>query len=146
MSRKNARRQPAISPGSPCPCGLDSSYRECCGGIHDGRRQAATAERLMRSRYSAFAVRDAAYLLRSWHPSTRPSRLDLDPEQRWTRLEVLGTTGGSAFHTEGTVEFRAHFSVRGHTDVQYEDSRFVRDEGRWVYLGPVPSPVAVSGR
>ncbi|MEV0276889.1 YchJ family metal-binding protein [Streptomyces sp. NPDC050610] len=141
----NARRRPAIGPGSPCPCGLDSSYRDCCGALHGGQREAATAERLMRSRYSAFVVRDAAYLLRSWHPSTRPGGLDFDPEQRWTGLEVLGSTGGSAFHTEGTVEFRAHFSVRGHADAQHEDSRFVRDEGRWVYLGPVPSPVAVSG-
>ncbi len=99
----------------------------------------------MRSRYTAFVVRDAAYLLRSWHPSTRPTGLDFDPDQRWTRLDVLATTGGSAFHTEGTVEFRAHFTVRGRADAQHEDSRFVRDEGRWVYLGPVPPPGARAG-
>jgi SEC-C motif-containing protein len=92
----------------------------------------------MRSRYSAFAVHDAAYLLRTWHPATRPSGLEFDPDQRWSRLEILGSTDGSAFHTEGTVEFRAHYTLHGHADDQHENSRFVRDDGgAWVYLAPV---------
>jgi SEC-C motif-containing protein len=88
----------------------------------------------MRSRFSAFAVADEAYLLRTWHPTTRPSHVDFDPEQRWSRLEILGTTGGSALHSEGTVEFRAHFSQSGCESALHENSRFVREEGRWVYL------------
>ncbi|MEC4019354.1 YchJ family protein [Streptomyces sp. H27-D2] len=138
MSRNNARPPTAISPTSPCPCGLDGSpFRDCCGSLHSGRTTASTAERLMRSRFSAFAVRDAAYLLKTWHPTTRPSSLQLDPEQLWTRLDILATTEGSPFHTEGTVEFRAHFSVRGRADSQHEHSRFLRDNGQWVYLSPV---------
>ena len=92
----------------------------------------------MRSRYSAFAVGDTGYLLRTWHPSTRPAALDLEPAQRWTRLEILKTTGGSAFHTEGTVEFRAHYTLHGHADSQHEHSRFVREDGAWVYLDALP--------
>jgi SEC-C motif-containing protein len=92
----------------------------------------------MRSRYSAFAVGDAAYLLRTWHPSTRPAGLDFEPAQRWTGLDVLGTTGGSAFHAEGTVEFRAHYTLRGETGSQYENSRFAREDGRWVYVDALP--------
>ncbi|MFD0384940.1 YchJ family protein [Streptomyces stramineus] len=91
----------------------------------------------MRSRFCAFAVHDAAYLLRTWHPSTRPDELDFDPGQRWTRLEILGTTQGTPFHQEGTVEFRAHYSVRGHSDAQQENSRFVRVDGHWVYLDAI---------
>ncbi|MEU5424672.1 YchJ family protein [Streptomyces olivoreticuli] len=117
-----------------CPCGLGKPYGDCCGALHRGARSAATAEALMRSRYSAFAVRDAAYLLRSWHPDTRPESLDFDPEQRWTRLEILGTTGGTAFHNEGTVEFRAHFTARGRAGDQHENSRFARVNGEWVYV------------
>lgn len=67
----------------------------------------------MRSRFSAFAVEDSAYLLRSWHPETRPPRVDFDAGQRWQRLEILATTGGTAFHTTGTVTFRAHYTFRG---------------------------------
>jgi SEC-C motif-containing protein len=91
----------------------------------------------MRSRFSAFAVRDEAYLLRTWDAATRPTRIPFDPEQRWSRLEILATTGGGPFHTEGTVEFRAHYTRRGRPGVLEEHSRFTRDGGRWIYLGPV---------
>ena len=89
----------------------------------------------MRSRYAAFVTRDTAYLLRTWHPDTRPTGLDLSGGARWTGLDILATTGGSAFHTEGTVTFRAHRTEPDGTPAtQREHSRFVRHEGAWVYL------------
>lgn len=90
----------------------------------------------MRSRYSAFAVGNAAYLLASWHPSTRPRRLELDPGDRWTRLEVVHSSGGM-LDTEGVVEFRAHCSTRSGASVLHEVSRFARHEQAWLYVGPV---------
>lgn len=93
----------------------------------------------MRSRYSAFALGDTRYLLDTWHPSTRPDALDLDPDVRWTGLDVLSTTGGGPLDGDGTVEFAAHY-VRGgaagsrRTGTQHERSRFVRAAGRWSYL------------
>ncbi|PJN36752.1 hypothetical protein CG747_31340 [Streptomyces sp. CB02959] len=140
--KQRTRQQPpapvAVSENSPCPCGREASYGECCAPFHQRHAAAPTAERLMRSRYSAFAVGDTAYLLRSWHSTTRPATLELDPVQRWTGLEILATTGGSAFHTEGTVAFRAHYAVRGHAGSQEEHSRFVREDGRWVYVDALP--------
>ncbi|MFD0265708.1 YchJ family protein [Streptomyces sp. NPDC127106] len=127
----------------PCPCGLPASYAECCGRFHCGDRQAPTAELLMRSRFSAFAVGDTAYLMRSWHPDTRPGRLDLDPEQRWVRLEILGVERGGMFETEGSVEFRAHYREGGHAGSLHENSAFAREDGAWVYVGPL-SPVDFS--
>lgn len=121
----------------PCPCGLPGSYGECCGALHRGERAAATAELLMRSRFSAFAVGDAEYLLSSWHPRTRPPELELDPELRWTRLEILGSTEGGLFHQAGTVEFAAHYRYRGRDEVLRENSRFERVDGAWRYLAPV---------
>src|ERR671926_88252 len=119
-----------------CPCGTGLPYAECCGRLHDGTAAAATAEQLMRSRYSAFAVGDADHLLATWHPSTRPGRLRLDPAVRWTGLEVLATTGGALLDTEGTVEFRAHSDAGS----RHERSRFVREDGRWFYLDGMPLP------
>ncbi|MGW4321509.1 YchJ family protein [Streptomyces sp. NPDC004684] len=113
-----------------CPCGLPEPYEKCCGRFHSGAAAAPTAEALMRSRYCAFVRGDAAYLLRTWHPRTLPARLDLDPGMRWTGLEILGTTGGTAFHTTGTVTFRA--SYRG--GALQEHSRFERVDGAWVYV------------
>jgi SEC-C motif-containing protein len=93
----------------------------------------------MRSRFSAFAVHDEAYLLRSWHPSTRPPGIDFDPAVRWVRLEILGSTDGSSFHSAGTVEFRAHCTERGQAGQLHENSRFVRHDNAWVYLDGIIS-------
>ncbi|MGZ6792402.1 MAG: YchJ family protein [Mycobacteriales bacterium] len=120
-----------------CPCGSGGTFAACCGPLHAGAA-AATAEQLMRSRYSAFAVGDTGYLLRSWHSSTRPRRVTLDPDQRWTRLVVLGTSAGGLLDAEGTVEFRALYEHRGRPDSLHERSRFVREDGRWVYLTALP--------
>ena len=123
-----------------CPCGTGLPYAECCGRLHDGTASAATAEQLMRSRYSAFAVGDAGYLLATWHSTTRPRTLDLDPSVRWVGLEVLTTTGGGLLAAEGTVEFRAHHVVDRVAGAQHENSRFTRVEGRWYYLDGVSLP------
>lgn len=88
----------------------------------------------MRSRYSAFALSNEKYLLRSWHPSTRPSALQLDAGTRWLRLEILAATDGGAFGTGATVTFRAYYSEDGRPGELREKSRFVRYEGAWVYL------------
>ncbi|MFJ6659155.1 YchJ family protein [Streptomyces sp. NPDC091377] len=109
---------------------MPGPYDGCCGRFHSGAAAAPTAEALMRSRYSAFVRGDQAYLLRTWHPGTRPARLDLDPGTRWTGLEILATRDGSAFHATGTVEFRASF--RG--GALRERSRFERVDGAWVYV------------
>ncbi|MET9815787.1 MULTISPECIES: YchJ family metal-binding protein [unclassified Streptomyces] len=113
-----------------CPCGLPEAYEACCGRFHSGSAAASTAEALMRSRYCAFVRGDAGYLLRTWHPRTRPGTLELDPRMRWTGLEILGAQDGSAFHSTGTVEFRA--SYRGGS--LHERSRFERVDGAWVYV------------
>lgn len=123
---------------SRCPCLSGATYGECCGPVHAGITEAPTAERLMRSRYSAFAIGDARYLLASWHPSTRPAELELDTDVRWFRLDILTTDRGGMLDTEGTVEFRAHYRAGGSTDSQHEISRFRRVDRRWTYLDGRP--------
>lgn len=122
------------SPPTRCPCGSGRRYDACCGRLHRGEAEAVTAEELMRSRFSAFAVRDEDYLRRSWDPTTCPRRIRLDPERRWTELEIVATTGGGMLDREGTVEFRAHHEHDGLPGVLHETSRFRRDDGRWVYV------------
>ncbi|WBB76427.1 YchJ family metal-binding protein [Micromonospora sp. WMMD1128] len=117
-----------------CPCGSARPYEDCCAPVHQGTATAATAAALMRSRFSAFALGDAGYLLRSWHSRTRPERLELDRGTRWIRLEVLETGQGGLFDSTGTVRFRAHYREGGRPGVLAEHSRFAREDGRWVYL------------
>lgn len=120
----------------PCPCGRGPAYDACCGPIHRGERDAATAEQLMRSRYAAYAVGDGAHLLRSWAAATRPRHVAIDTETTWTGLTILDATGGTMLDDEGTVTFEAHHRSAGRDAVVRERSRFVREDGRWVYLGP----------
>lgn len=117
-----------------CPCGLPQPYDACCGRYHRGAATAPTAELLMRSRFSAFAVGDEAYLLQSWHPDTRLRRVGLDVGRRWVRLEIVACTGGGLFEREGTVEFRAHHVRKGRSDVLHENSVFRREGGSWLYV------------
>jgi SEC-C motif-containing protein len=77
----------------------------------------------MRSRYSAYAVGDTGYVWRTWHPRTRPERIDPDPSIAWTGLEILEST-------EDTVEFRAHHG----SGILHERSRFEQRAGQWFYL------------
>ncbi|MFI6349329.1 YchJ family protein [Streptomyces sp. NPDC050560] len=136
-SRRTARRPSPAAPAA-CPCGRPAAYADCCGRLHAGGA-AATAEDLMRSRYSAFAVGDEGYLLRTWHPAGRPPRA-LSPGTRWLGLDILATEGGSAFHTTGTVTFAAAYEDGGGRGVLRERSRFERVDGAWVYVdGDAPA-------
>lgn len=88
----------------------------------------------MRSRYSAFVIGDVDYLLDSWHPSTRPGELELDVDQRWLSLEILGRQRGGMLDRDGTVHFRARWVRDGVRGAQEENSRFLRVSGRWLYV------------
>ncbi|MHA7134288.1 YchJ family protein [Oerskovia turbata] len=125
-----------------CPCLSGDVYGDCCGRYHRGlgapgdRAVAPTAEALMRSRYSAFVVGDAEYLLATWHPSTRPTDLDPDDDTTWRRLDVLATSAGGPLDRTGVVEFVAHYrsAATRERDSLHEVSRFVREDGRWLYV------------
>lgn len=118
---------------SPCPCG-GADYAACCGRYHAGE-PAPSAEALMRSRYSAYVLGDAAYLLATWHPSSRPNSLDLageSPRPKWLGLDVKGCADIDSDHA--TVEFVARYKVNGRAFRMHEISRFLREDGRWYYL------------
>lgn len=115
-----------------CPCGTGLTYDECCGKYHRGAT-APTAETLMRSRFSAFAVRDAEYLMRTWDPDTRPYDLTLvDLPVSFYRLDILDTIGGGPLDSEGIVEFEA-FYKGSPSGSQRERSTFRRVDGKWLY-------------
>ncbi|MFC8191607.1 YchJ family protein [Cellulomonas sp. NPDC057328] len=117
-----------------CPCGSGDTYGACCGRFLAGGAAAPTAEALMRSRYTAFATGDAAYLRSTWHRSTRPARLDLDDGVVWRRLDVLRTQAGGPFDDTGVVEFVARHRGADGPGLLHERSRFVREGGRWLYV------------
>ena len=119
---------------SHCPCGRHIIYAACCGRFHAGAI-APDAEALMRSRYTAYTLNNEAYLLTTWHASTRPESLNLaaHPTQ-WLRLDVKQhlSSGNLA-----SVEFIARYRVNGRVVRLHEVSRFVYEEGCWYYVDGV---------
>lgn len=133
MSSANA----SITPESRCPCLSGETYGNCCARFHSGAASAPTAEALMRSRYSAFATGNTAYLLATWHPQKRPATLELDSGLQWRRLDILDTSGGGPLDSTGTVRFRAHYRQDGQRGSQEELSSFVRERSQWLYVDGV---------
>lgn len=129
---------PGYDDGARCPCLSGELFGDCCGKVHADRAAggpgAVTAEALMRSRYSAYSLGNVEYLLDSWHPSTRPTTLELDPDMAWRRLDIVDTVAGGPFDDTGIVEFAAHYRIDGERGVQRERSSFVREDGRWYYV------------
>jgi SEC-C motif-containing protein len=119
---------------SPCPCGSGKPCEHCCGRYLDGGEPAPTAEALMRSRYSAYVRLREDYLLATWHPTTRPATLDLANEAstKWLGLDVRRHEQPDADHA--VVEFVARYKINGRAHRLQEVSRFVREDGRWLYL------------
>ena len=125
-------------PSSACPCGRTDArgrvraHADCCGPLLGLHVPAPDAEALMRSRYSAFVLARADYLLATWHASTRPATLDFDAGAKWLGLDVRRYATTDADHA--VVEFVARYRVAGRAVRLHETSRFVREGGRWFYV------------
>jgi SEC-C motif-containing protein len=90
-----------------CLCGSSLTYQQCCEPLHSGQTQALTAEALMRSRFTAYAMHNAAYLLTSWDTSTRPAEVDFSKDTgKWTQLEIVMLKKGAAKDHKGIAGSR----------------------------------------
>ena len=122
----------------PCPCG-QPVYAKCCGRFISGAEIPATAELLMRSRYSAYALRDEAYLRATWFPDTLPEEeLTGETDVKWIGLDIKKHIHAKD-SDDATVEFVARFKVDGRAHRMHEISEFVRQpdaqgQARWYYV------------
>ena len=123
----------------PCPCCSGKSYGDCCNLFLGGAKPVLTAEQLMRSRYTAFTLEKAHYLVETHHAQSRKQD-ELKALKKsfkgmmWTGLEVVATHAGTAADSQAEVEFIAHFESLGKAGRLHERSRFSKQEGRWFYV------------
>lgn len=120
---------------SNCYCGSANSYAQCCERLHKGVA-ANSPEALMRSRYSAFVLHNAEYLLKSWHSSTRPQTLELNTEDSWLTLSVLSSDSHAQ---SGRVHFKAYLKEENEFYELEENSTFILENGHWYYVDGTPS-------
>ena len=116
-----------------CLCRSDLLFDDCCGRFLKHGKIAPTAELLMRSRYTAYALKREDYLLATWHSSTRPLTLDLKQQfHQWLGLIIKHHEQSSP--DQAAVEFVARYKINGRAYRLHEISRFARENGMWFYV------------
>ena len=124
-----------LSSESLCLCGSNLHYDFCCRAFHENKIIPVTAELLMRSRFTAYAMQNEAYILATWEASKRPEEINFSKEDaEWTKLEIVNTKKGGKKDNKGIVEFKAYYTQAGEAYVMNEISRFKKSSGRWLYL------------
>jgi len=117
-----------------CPCGSSQNYAKCCQPYVEQLKDAPTAEALMRSRYTAFVELNEDYLRYSWYPHNCPESIRLNINTKWLGLKIKNTQGGGLHDNTGEVEFVARNKTAGKASRIHENSRFVRENNRWLYV------------
>jgi len=124
-----------------CYCCSERKFQDCCEPFIEGIAKPATAEELMRSRFSAYAIGAVEYILRSTHPSTRKF-YDAESIEKWAqssvwqKLEIISKSAGEAKDKKGSVEFKAYFlDAENNPHIHHELSNFEKYLGKWFFVG-----------
>ncbi|MFI3154851.1 MAG: YchJ family protein [Methylococcaceae bacterium] len=135
-----------MNTNSFCLCGSVIEYSQCCGPFHAGAKKPATAVALMRSRFTAYALHNANYLVDTWDATVRPELIDFSKETVvWQRLEIGKTKKGGTKDAKGVVEFKAYYLQDGEEYVMTEISQFTQRAGGWFYLDGLVKSIAKVG-
>jgi SEC-C motif-containing protein len=124
---------------SVCPCGSGLENENCCDPFLQGKSKAATAEALMRSRYTAYVTGNVKYLVETVLPKKRHDLNEKDIQtwsknSIWQGLEIVATEAGGAEDEEGLVEFIAHYTQGENKYDHHEKAQFLKEEGTWYFV------------
>ncbi len=123
----------------PCPCTSKKPYDRCCGPFHGGTAAPETAEQLMRSRFSAYALGKVDYLIAT-RPETKRSEENREELVLYCKsvscvaLKIVSREQGGKADETGVVVFQASLQTNGRRSLHTETSTFEREHGRWVYV------------
>lgn len=145
-----------INPASTSVGSTPLSYQDCCQPYHDAfyndkidqvdGMSAETAERLMRSRYSAFVLVKPDYIVKTTVPAQQ-ALLDVQSIESWAKetdwagLEIVKHTPKLG-KRHAQVEFKAYFKTPNELQTHHELSAFVKvkskadNDARWYFLDP----------
>ncbi len=131
-----------------CPCGSGLAFEACCENFLLEKAKPPTAQALMRSRYSAYAMGAVDYLFKTSGPKVR-KEFDAENTKKWSEsaewpgIEILNEQGGGEADESAILEFIAHYSVNGTTFDHHESATFAKKNGGWIFMdgkiyGPDP--------
>jgi len=130
--------------GQACPCGSGQLFEQCCEPILTRQRPAATAEQLMRARFTAHVAYDFRFLHESYRPTAGKPYVaeEGEPTMKWTKL-VVHAHEAEVGSDKAFVDFSAYGTEEGVDKVLHEKAEFLRVNGEWLYnrearLGPAP--------
>lgn len=128
-----------MSKNTFCPCQSGLEYPLCCGRFHTLKEKPVSAVELMRSRYSAYALKKIDYIVETTHPDCRSKNLKEEIMEwaesvSWSGLEVICAAMGGEKDKIGKVEFKAHYLHEGNARIHHELSRFKRYKKAWYYF------------
>lgn len=126
----------------PCPCTSKKPYDRCCGPFHAGAAAPETAELLMRSRFSAYALGKVDYLIATRPEAKRPEEnreelVTYCKSVQCVGLKIVNREKGGKADDTGIVTFHASLQTNGRRSLHIETSTFARESGRWVYVDGV---------
>ncbi len=126
-----------------CPCGSRDKYFECCEPYITGKKDAETAEALLRARYSAYTLQELDYIYETIHPEQKKNHdhkatRKWAEESKWLGLEFLDIKNGLVEDDEGVIEFKVRFSQKFETQTHHELASFKKFEGRWYFYDGEP--------
>lgn len=129
-----------ISANTLCPCHSKKKYKKCCKIFHEGINP-KTAEQLMRSRFCAYSLNNAEYIIKTTHQNNQDYSLDINTWKNdissfcentdFVRLEILEIIQGD---DESYVTFKAILKQDNLDSSFTEKSRFLKVENKWLYV------------
>ena len=133
-----------LNVNNPCPCGSLQKYKKCCKVFHDKIKLPKTVLELMKSRFTAFSVQNADYIVFTTHKdnpdftndikSWKADILDFSQNTNFEKLEILDFSEEDAEDTESFVTFKATLK-QYNNDISFtEKSRFLKENGKWLYV------------
>ena len=122
----------------PCPCGTGVNFANCCQPHLLGLEKPDTAEKLLRSRYTAFVAKQVDYILQTHHPETvkdidKNSIKEWSENSTWQGLEIVDVDNNLTAQGETTIEFIARYAQSGVTQVHRETSLFKKSDDAWYF-------------
>jgi SEC-C motif-containing protein len=123
-----------------CPCHSSKAYKDCCEPFHTKKKLPQTALDLMRSRYSAYSLNLASYIIDTTHPLNSQYKInkiewkkEIQNFSKLTTFKSLKIINFEEDQESAIVSFEACLIEEQEEITLREKSFFIKEKGKWLY-------------